>query len=66
MDAPRPQSHSSHPLRVVAAKTDRVNYTTMKGVPEGGHVLTGTFSLNGHLIIIPLDSGATHDFISKA
>jgi hypothetical protein len=66
IDAPQPQSHSSHPQRVVAAKTGRVNYTTMKNVPEGGHVLAGTFSLNGHPIIILFDSGATHDFISKA
>jgi hypothetical protein len=66
IDEPRPQSHSSHPQRVVAAKTDRVNYTTMKDVSEGGHVLAGTFSLNGHSIIILFDSGATHDFISKA
>jgi hypothetical protein len=38
----------------------------MKDVPEGGHVLMGTFSLNGHPIIIIFDSAATHDFISKA
>jgi hypothetical protein len=44
----------------------RVNYTTMKDVPEGGHVLAGTFSLNGHPIIIIFDSGAAHEFISKA
>jgi hypothetical protein len=38
----------------------------MKDVPEGGHVLAGAFSLNGHPIIILFDSGATHDFIVKA
>jgi hypothetical protein len=38
----------------------------MKDALEGGHVLTGTFSLNGHPIIILFDSGATHNFISKA
>jgi hypothetical protein len=43
-----------------------VNYTTMKDVPEGGHVLTGTFSLNGHPIIILYNSGVIHDFNSNA
>jgi hypothetical protein len=38
----------------------------MKDVPEGGHVLTSTFSLNDHPIIILFNSGAPHDFISKA
>jgi hypothetical protein len=66
IDAPRPQSHSNHPLRVVATMTGRVNYTTMEDVPEGGHVLVSTFSLNGHPIVIHFDSGATHDFINKA
>jgi hypothetical protein len=43
-----------------------VNYTTMKDVPGGGHLLAGTFSLNSHPIIILFDSDATHEFISKA
>jgi hypothetical protein len=37
----------------------------MKDVPKGGPILTGTFSFNGHPIIILFYSGATHDFISK-
>jgi hypothetical protein len=43
-----------------------VNYTTMKDVLEDRHVLAGTFFLNGDPIIILFDSGATHEFISKA
>jgi hypothetical protein len=39
---------------------------TIKDVPEGEQVLTGTFSLNGHSIIILFDLGASHDFINKA
>jgi hypothetical protein len=66
IDAPRPQSHSNPPPRVVATTTGRVNYTTMEDVPDDRHVLAGRFSLNSHLIVILFNSGATHDFISKA
>jgi predicted aspartyl protease len=51
---------------VAVAKTERINYTTLKDVPEGEQVLTDMFSLNGHPIIILFDSGATHDFFSSA
>jgi hypothetical protein len=63
---PRPQGNPIHLPRVVATKTGWVNYTTMEAIPEEEQVLKGTFSLNGHPIIILFDSGATHDFISKA
>jgi hypothetical protein len=66
IDAPRLQSHSNHPLRVIAAKIGRVNYVLMPDIPEGGSVLVGTFSHNGHPIVILFNTGATHDFISKA
>jgi hypothetical protein len=68
--APHRWSHCHQPphgpTKVDATKTSRVNYTTIKDVPEGEQVLAGTFSLNGHLIAILFDSGASHDFISKA
>jgi predicted aspartyl protease len=51
---------------VAIAKTGRVNYTTMKDIPEDEQVLAGVFSLNGRPIIILFDLGASHDFISKA
>jgi hypothetical protein len=51
---------------VVVANTGRVNYTTMEVIPEGEPVLTGTFFLNDHFVVILFDSGATHDFVSKA
>jgi hypothetical protein len=64
------QGHVTHlphgPQKVVVAKTGHVNYTTMEDIPEGERVLTGTFSLNGYLVLILFDFGATHDFISKA
>jgi hypothetical protein len=66
VDAPRLPSHTNHPPGVIAAKTDRVNYTTMEAIPEGEQVLASTFSVDGRPIIIPFDSGSTHDFISKA
>jgi hypothetical protein len=38
----------------------------MADIPEGESVLMSTFSLNGHPIFILFDTGAIHDFISKA
>jgi hypothetical protein len=57
---------SCGPQKVAVAKTDRVNWTTVEDILEGKQVLTGTFSLNGHPAIILFDSGARHDFISRA
>jgi hypothetical protein len=37
----------------------------MADIPEGESVLTGTFSLKGHPIIVLFHTGATHDFINK-
>jgi hypothetical protein len=51
---------------VATAKTGHVNYTTLEDIPEGEQVLVGTFSLNGYPAIVLSDSGATHDFITKA
>jgi predicted aspartyl protease len=51
---------------VAVAKTGRVNYTTMEDIPKGEQVLMDMFSLNRRLIVILFDSGASHDFISKA
>jgi hypothetical protein len=60
-------THPSHgPQEVAVAKTGRVNYTTMQDIPEGEPVLTSMFSLNGHSVVVLFDSGATHDFVSKA
>jgi hypothetical protein len=64
------QGHVTPPPRgcpkVAVAKTGGVNYTTMEDIPEGVQVLTGTFSLNGYPAVVLFDSGATHDFITKA
>jgi hypothetical protein len=51
---------------VTVAKTGRVNYIAMEDILEGEQVLVGMFSLNGYPVVILFDSGATHDFISKA
>jgi hypothetical protein len=64
------QGHVTHPQRgpqkVVIAKTVHVNYTTMEDIPEGELVFTGIFSLNEYPVVTLFDSGATHEFISKA
>jgi hypothetical protein len=59
-----PPSHG--PQKVAIAKTGHVNYTTMEDIHEGEQVLMGTFSLNGYPAVVLFDSGATHDFITKA
>jgi predicted aspartyl protease len=51
---------------VAIAKTGRVNYTIVEDIPEGEQVLVGMFSLNRCPVVILFDSGASHDFISKA
>jgi hypothetical protein len=67
---PHSQSHCNQspqgPTKVVATRTDRVNYTTIEDAPKGECVLAGTFSLDGHPVVILFDSSTSHDFISKA
>jgi hypothetical protein len=63
---PHPLRHSSHPPRVIAAKTGRVNYTMTENIPEEESVPAGTVSLNGHSIVTLFDTRPAHDFISKA
>jgi hypothetical protein len=65
------QGHITHPPRdpqkVDVAKTGRINYTTMEDIFDGEPVLTGTFFfLNDHPAVVLIDTGATHDFVSKA
>jgi hypothetical protein len=46
-------------------RSDGVNHTTVKDIPEGEEVLTGTFLLFGRPIVILFDSRASHDFMSS-
>jgi hypothetical protein len=41
-----------------------VNLTTLSELPEGTPIMTGTFSINHHPVIILFDTGATHSFVS--
>jgi hypothetical protein len=38
----------------------------VEDIPEGEEVLTGTFLLFGHPVIILFDSGVSHDFMSSS
>jgi predicted aspartyl protease len=38
----------------------------MENSPWGEQVFAGTFYLNGYHVVILFDTGATHDFVSKA
>jgi hypothetical protein len=64
------QGHVIHPPRgpqkVAIVKLGRVNYTAMEDILEGEQVLMGTFSLNRYPAVVLFNSGATHDFITKA
>jgi hypothetical protein len=42
------------------------NYTTVEEIPTRVEVLTGTFFLNEHPIIILFDSRASYDFVSSS
>jgi hypothetical protein len=52
-----------HPL---SSRVGRANFTTLEEIPLGEEVLTGTFFLYEHPIIILFDSTASHDFLSLA
>jgi hypothetical protein len=49
---------------VVQVRQGRVNLTTLSELPEGTPIMTGTFSINHHPIIVLFDTGATHNFVS--
>jgi hypothetical protein len=75
-DCPQPrksfQGQTSSPInkgkgkrQVVQVRQGRVNLTTLSELPEGTPIMTGTFYINHHPVIVPFDSGATYSFISK-
>jgi predicted aspartyl protease len=47
-----------------APRTGRANYNIVEEIPTGEEVLAGTFFLNECSVIIPFDSGASHDFMN--
>jgi hypothetical protein len=59
-----PTSKGTGKRQVVQVRQGRVNLTTLSELPEGTPIMTGTFSINHHPVIILFDSGATHSFVS--
>jgi hypothetical protein len=53
-------------IRAPSPRVGCANFTTVEDIPPGEEVLTGTFFLFEHPIIILFDSGASHDFMSIA
>jgi hypothetical protein len=51
-------------VRPLSLRVGRANFTTLEEIPLGEEVLTGTFFLYEHLIIILFDSRVSHDFLS--
>jgi hypothetical protein len=75
-DCPQPrksfQGQISSPInkgkgkrQMVQVRQGRVNLTTLSELPEGTPIMTGTFSINHHPVIVLFYSSATHSFISK-
>jgi hypothetical protein len=52
-------------IRAPIPRSSHVNHTTVKDIPKGEEVLTGTFLLFGRHVIILFDSGASHDFMGS-
>jgi hypothetical protein len=49
---------------MVQVRQGRVNLTTLSELPEVTPIMTGTFSVNHHPVIVLFDTGATHSFVS--
>jgi hypothetical protein len=59
-----PTSKGKGKRQVVQVRQGRVNLTTLSELPEGTPIMTGTFSIHHHPVIVLFDSGATHSFVS--
>jgi hypothetical protein len=51
-------------IHAPSLRVGRASFTTVEEIPPNDEVLTDTFYLFEHPIIILFDSGASHDFMS--
>src|SRR6185436_3951559 len=51
--------------QTIQVRQGQLNFTNLADLPEGVPIMSGTFSINHHPVVILFDSGASHSFISS-
>jgi hypothetical protein len=62
MSAPNQEKGRKQKVQV---RQGKLNFTTLKELPKGAPIMTGTFSVFHQPALILFDAGASHNFISQ-